>query len=183
MRIISGSHRGHCIKVPRGDKVRPTTDRVREAIFSILSPYLDQARVLDAFAGSGALGLEAISRGAQKATFVEIDRKVLKILRENVKTFAPKKVRLVNSKATQSFKLLSDEEEKFDIIFLDPPYGLKLLPAHLELIGQKNILADDGIVVCEHPKQQNLSDHYGPLNQIDNRQYGDINIVFFTHSH
>ena len=142
-----------------------------------------KAKVLDAFAGSGALGLEAISRGAQKATFVEIDKTVLKILRNNVKTFAPEQVRLLNSKATQSFKLLSNEDEKFDIIFLDPPYNLKLLPSHLELIGQTNILADDGIVVCEHPKEQSLSDHYGPLNKSDNRQYGDINIVFFTHSH
>ena len=122
MRIVAGEWRGRRIKAPADDRVRPTADRVREAWMSIVNPYLPGARVLDLFAGSGALGLEALSRGADSADFVELNTKSLRTLRENIEALdAGDRATVLRGDAVKF--VLSLEAERYDVAFADPPYG------------------------------------------------------------
>jgi 16S rRNA (guanine(966)-N(2))-methyltransferase RsmD len=146
MRIISGRARGKTIKAPKGMKTRPTTDRVREAIFSTLSPYLDGAVVLDAFAGSGALGLEAISRGAEMAVFCEQDRHALAVIRENISlTGFVGRARVLSGATEQLLQNCSG----FDIVLLDPPYNRGLIGKVEPILLREGFLNEDALVMLE----------------------------------
>lgn len=147
MRVISGKARGSSLFSLDGLHTRPTTDRVKEAMFSIINFYLQDALVLDLFAGSGALGTEALSRGAKKCVFVENDRKALEIVKKNLD-----KTNL-SSYAEPVFAdyktYLSSQTQQFDVILLDPPYNKKMCDEALKIIYDKNLLSDDGIILCE----------------------------------
>lgn len=128
MRIIAGTAHGQPIKAPAGRNTRPTTDRVREAIFSALTPFLAEAKVLDAFAGSGALGLEALSRGAAQAVFCEQARAAQIVIKENlVRTKLDKQAVLLGGLAEQQLARLAEKRPAFDIVLLDPPYNKGLI--------------------------------------------------------
>ncbi len=147
MRIISGQARGLKLISPEGLATRPTTDRVKESMFNIISPYIPADNVLDLFSGSGALGLEALSRGSKQAVFVECDRSAQKILKQNLE-----KSRLVERAEVFSgdaFTYLSQTNKRFDVIFLDPPYNQGILTRAVEEIAKKSVLAPGGIIVCE----------------------------------
>ena len=147
MRVISGKARGTSLFSLDGLHTRPTTDRVKESMFSIINFYLQDALVLDLFAGSGALGTEALSRGATKCVFVETDRKALEIVRKNLdKTNLSDCAELVFSDYRA---YLSSQAKQFDVILLDPPYNKKMCDGALEIIYDKNLLKDDGIILCE----------------------------------
>ena len=150
MRIIAGLARGLTLAVPRGDATRPTSDRVREAIFSSLGARVPGANVLDLFAGTGALGLEALSRGAQSAVFVENARTALDCLAKNLTGFKPAPVaKVVRGEVLRELARLT---EPFNLIFADPPYGTDFKPI-LETVRQRNLLAADGLFVLESAKR------------------------------
>lgn len=147
MRVISGKARGLKLLAPEGLDTRPTTDRVKESVFNILMPYLPCDRVLDLFAGSGAMGIEALSRNCLHCTFIESNKNAYDIIHKNaekarVLSFA----KILN---TDAFSFLSIEREGFDIIFLDPPYGKGFLLPVFEKIHERDLLNPDGVIVCE----------------------------------
>lgn len=177
MRIIAGTAKGRKITVPKGPTVRPTTDRVREALFSHLGHRVAGARVLDLFAGSGALGLEALSRGASSAVFLEKSKKTALNLFKNIETLGFSAESTVKLKDSISF-LRGESESVYDLIFLDPPYDSDLLAKSMELINKTRILDDSGIIVAEHPdgRPPGTPDN---LKMINTRKYGNTSITTF----
>ena len=147
MRVISGKARGRKLVSPEGLLTRPTTDRVKESIFNILSPYIPAQRVLDLFAGSGALGIEALSRGSAHCTFVESNKSAMATVKKNIEL-----TRTEDSSSTvfgDSLSFLKSCRDGFDVIFLDPPYNTGLLQKSVELIRERNLLKPDGVILCE----------------------------------
>ncbi len=169
MRIIAGRWRGHTIQAPASDRTRPTTDRVREAWMSMLQPALPDARVLDLFAGSGALGLETLSRGARHATFVERSGRALKVLKANIRTLgAEDEVRVVKDDA---LRFVADlEPDAYDVVLADPPYGSGEGAALAERFLREPF-AD--MLWIEHRVSDALPEAAGS----DTRRYGDTEIT------
>lgn len=157
MRVIAGIRKGLKLKAPDGMDTRPTTDRVKESVFNILQPYIPAERVLDLFAGSGALGIEALSRRCVHCTFVEHDRAAFSLVRNNVETAAfGDSASLVFS---DSMAYLDKCSKSFDIIFLDPPYNKGLLHPVLDKISKNGLLKEDGIIVAETEKGGEEAEH------------------------
>ncbi len=147
MRVISGSARGTKLLCPEGLSVRPTHDRVKESLFSMLSVAVSGASVLDLFAGTGALGIEALSRGAAGAVFVDVSPRSLKTVEENLqKTHLSSAAQLINR---DYLSFLSSTDTVFDLIFLDPPYREGFLLPALKKIAEKRLLSPEGIIYCE----------------------------------
>lgn len=147
MRVISGKARGTVLYALDGLHTRPTTDRVKEAMFSIINFYIESGVVLDLFSGSGALGIESISRGAKRCFFIENDKDALKIIKKNIlKTNFSDFAEIVFSDYE---KFLKSTSETFDIILLDPPYNKKMCDRAMSLIFERNLLNKNGIIICE----------------------------------
>ena len=145
MRIISGKYKGKKLKGFDIDGTRPTMDRVKESIFGMIQGYIKDSTVLDLFAGSGSLGLEAISNGARKLILIDNNYKVTDVLKNNITSFDDDiEVITIDYK-----KYLKSADEKFDIIFLDPPYRAGLLNKALKIIEEREIIKKDGIIICE----------------------------------
>lgn len=150
MRIITGSARGTHLETLEGDTTRPTSERLKEALFSMIQFDIEGRRVLDLFGGSGQLGLEALSRGAESATFIDSSREAAEIIQKNArycKLFDRCRISCMDSVA---YLRSSAERAQFDIIFIDPPYASGLIPETLRLIDDGGILAPGGVVVCEN---------------------------------
>ena len=147
MRIISGKSRGRKLFAPDGLDTRPTTDRVKESMFNLIIPYLPAKTVLDLFAGSGALGIEALSRGSEKCTFLDTDKAALLIIKKNLEL--ARETENSDVLSMDALTYLTRANTKFDLIFLDPPYNKGLLTKALELIFEKNLLSDSGVIVAE----------------------------------
>ncbi len=173
MRVIAGSAKGRKLQVPQGLTTRPTPARVRESLFSMVAAYLPGAQVLDLFAGTGALGIESLSRGAQEAVFVEVDRRALTALRQNIALFADQATVLAMS-AVQAMRHLAGRHRRFDVIFLDPPYALQLLEPTLVAIACAHLLADHGVIICEHHGQQPAPEPHAALQLLRTRRFGDV---------
>ncbi len=149
MRIITGSARGIRLETLEGDKTRPTAERVKEAIFSMIQFDLTDAFVLDLFAGSGQMGLEALSRGAEKAHLVDNSAKAVEIIKKNAqKTHLFERCRVVTGDFAD-FLRSANGKYKYDFVFLDPPYGSGMLKASLERIAEYDILSDGAWIICE----------------------------------
>ncbi len=147
MRIISGRSRGLKLISPTGLDTRPTTDRVKESMFNLIMPYMPAENVLDLFAGSGALGIEALSRGSSHCVFVESNRCAHSVLKKNIELSRQQSAAEVI--LTDAFSYLDRTSTQFDVIFLDPPYNKGLLSKAIEVIHQKNLLSESGIIVAE----------------------------------
>lgn len=176
MRVITGSARGRKLKTPEGgDIVRPTTDKVKEAMFSIVQFEVPDAVVLDAFAGSGQLGIEALSRGAKKAYFVEENRKAFEIVKENLQTTGlfQKAVAL----QTDIFSFVRTGAECFDLVFLDPPYAAGLLPKLLPKLS--DCCNAGGLVVCETDFSEDLPETAGNLVQLRTYKYSKTKLTTY----
>lgn len=147
MRIISGSRRGHRLFEFKGQDIRPTTDRVKEAIFSMIAGYIPDAEVLDMFAGSGALSFEMISRGAAHAVLIDKDKRSVEVIKRNIEALGFESgCEVVN---TSCFDWLKMNTRHFDVIFLDPPYNKGFIEESLDAIVKTDALSDDGIIVLE----------------------------------
>lgn len=178
MRIIAGSMRSRTIVAPKGNDTRPTLDRTRESLFSIIAGNCIDARVLDLYAGSGALALESISRGAESAVVCDCSREAAKAIRQNIETLKlQEEVRFLFMQDLQAVALLGKEKARFDLVFLDPPYRISTDPA-CKAMAEAGILMDGALVVIEHDV------HVTPAPEkcyelIDKRQYRDTVISFY----
>lgn len=188
MRIISGSARGRKLLAPGqrfGDLIRPTSDRAREAIFNILANKIAGARVLDLFAGTGALGLEALSRGALLAVFVDGQRAVIELIERNIELcgFA-ERATVFHKDLGRGLAFLAAPQpaEGFDLAFLDPPYGSGLALQSLESLAAGNLLAAEGIVVLEDAATAQYPEIMGPLACCDRRRYGEAGFWLYQHT-
>lgn len=175
MRVITGSARGMTLRTLEGDNVRPTTDKVKEAIFSAIQFELEGRRILDLFAGSGQLGIEALSRGAKNAVFVDADKNAVKIIKENLaKT---KLDSLATVAQTDSIAFLTMTNQMFDIAFLDPPYETGLLQKALSKIDDH--IARGGAVICEHPFREELEEEIGGLKKYREYKYSKVAVTVY----
>ncbi|MEP7337537.1 MAG: 16S rRNA (guanine(966)-N(2))-methyltransferase RsmD, partial [Acidobacteriota bacterium] len=164
MRVIAGIYKGRRLKALDGSSVRPTSDRMRETLFNILAPRIEDAQFLDLCAGSGAIGIEALSRGAANVTFVESSRKVATVISENLRHCGIREdYKFLPRDALTALKYLFREEQKFDIIYFDPPYDSELYSPVLWQIARNNVLTEDGIVIVEHRRQMLLAPNYDDL--------------------
>ena len=177
MRVITGKARGVALKTPEGMATRPTADRVKEALFSILNFDTPGAKVLDLFAGTGQLGIEALSRGAQYAVFVDERLESYKIICENLKR--TKLEPYASVIRGDSISYLKSTKEKFDIIFLDPPYAGDLLENSLKLISEIDILQSGGIIATERPLGKELVCSFADLVRSKDYKYGKTLITIF----
>ena len=180
MRIIAGKYRGRKLLEFDVDSTRPTLDRIKEPLFSILMPYMEGAKVLDLFSGTGNLGIEAISRGASFAWLNDINKKALKLISGNVRlTGCENCVKITGKDYTKCIKQISSEGEQFDVIFLDPPYAFDDEQKILNLIVENNILDKKGIIVLESDKRKEVEENILGLNLKDKRTYGRVIIRLY----
>ena len=177
MRVITGTARGRRLKELEGMETRPTTDRVKEGLSSAIQFDIEGRKVLDLFAGTGQLGIECLSRGAASAVFVDRRADAVKLIRENLKiTGLGENARVVNGEA---LAFLASCGERFDLIFLDPPYGAKLWESALEAISRFDILSNHGIIICESPVEQAMPELAPPYRVHRTYRYGRIKITTY----
>lgn len=183
MRIIGGRLKGRRLAGVRG-QIRPTADRVREAIFNILGTAVVDARVLDLYAGTGALGLEALSRGARSAVFVESHPSALQVLHRNLGQCDLTAVsRVLALPVGRALPRLAAAGESFGLVFLDPPYGQHQAPAAMTLLARHNLVMPGGQIVVEHSRRDDLDPDYLHLGRTDQRRYGATLVSFYTCGH
>lgn len=183
MRIISGTARGTTLYTLEGnDTTRPTLDRVKESLFNIIQNKLKDAHILDLFAGSGALGIESLSRGAKKTIFCDKSKKAIDIINKNIiKTHFEEKVEILNKDYKTALNMLSNDI-KFDIIFIDPPYAENIATKSVEEIISLDLLSENGIIILE------TDDDERELKQLENikvnvydlRKYGRVKLIFLN---
>lgn len=177
MRVITGSARGRRLKELTGYETRPTTGRVKEGIFNIIQFDIEGRKALDLFAGTGQLGIEALSRGAASAVFVEQRREAVSLIQENLKaTGLGKNARVVCGEAAA---FLSSTTEKFDLIFMDPPYPANLWKNVLSAISRFDILSNHGIIVCESPSAQDMPAMEPPYFLRKTYRYGNTKVTTY----
>ena len=177
MRVISGKARGVNLKTPDGMQTRPTADRVKEALFSIINFDVPNTSVLDLFGGTGQLGIEALSRGAKNAVFVDESDKACALIRENLRrTKMEAQARVVRS---DYLSFLRTTQESFDIIFLDPPYAEVFLENALKCITEIDILHSGGIIVCERPVGKDIPWEYAGYQRSKDYKYGNTIITLY----
>jgi len=182
LRIIGGSAKKHRLIVPRGNGIRPTAARVREALFNILAPVVPGSRFLDVFAGTGSVGIEALSRGAREACFIESNPRALSVLRANVAQAVPgAKARVIAGDALRALRRLADEGTPFDIIFMDPPYGKGYERRALECVAAGHLLASGGVCVIEVSKGTLPAERVDSLVLFRCERYGDTVLTFYRY--
>ncbi len=175
MRVITGSARGRKLKAPEGYDVRPTSDGVKEAIFSAIQFEIEGRTVLDLFAGSGQLGIEAISRGAKKAVFVDSSQTSIKLIKENVEHVGfEKQAEIINMPNTA---FLRTTRETFDIALLDPPYDRKLIQKSLPALT--SIMSDEGVIVCEHEIECRLPEEVNGFVIVKSKKHGKTGLTIY----
>ncbi len=179
MRVITGSARGRRLKELEGMETRPTTGKVKESIFSILQFDIEGRRVLDLFAGTGQLGIEALSRGARECVFIDQRKDAVNLIRENVKLCDLTDNAVVRQGDSMAYL---KSGEKFDIIFLDPPYGSKLLGEALEQITKFDICREHGIIVAESAVETELPSVAPPYSLYREYRYGKIKLSVYHRS-
>lgn len=181
MRVISGKSRGKKLISLEGDNTRPTLDRVKEAMFNKIQFDVQDATVLDLFAGTGALGVEALSRGAKEVVFCDKVPETIKVIKQNVtNTNNLDKSIIINKDYNQVLENMSKQNKKFDIVFLDPPYKTNLAIESLQKIIMSDLLTDDGIIIIEtddiHKEQEILK--IEKVEIFDKRKYGTVWLIF-----
>lgn len=179
MRIIAGTAKGCPLRSPKGRRVRPTSDLVRGAMFDILEAVMEQppSHVLDLYAGSGALGIEALSRGAAKADFVEQDPRCCAVIQENLARTGFAERGIVHFMNVQ--RALSTLADCYDLVLLDPPYGDPGLPALLEALATSLLVTQKSVVLVEHSPRQPLAPQYGAFSLTRERRHGDTSIALY----
>lgn len=177
VRVIGGEAKGRVLKSPTGQKTRPTSNLVRSAIFSMLEPYLDAARVLDLFSGTGALGVEALSRGAEWVDFFESDSRQCSAIRDNLKSLDYSAYGRVHR--AQAERAVSMMDGSYDVILMDPPYAYDKLEPLLEKIGESSLSHAGSIIAVEHSYRQDLPLEVDGLRLIKQRRYGETMVTLY----
>jgi 16S rRNA (guanine966-N2)-methyltransferase len=180
MRVVSGKCKGTSLKSVPGNSTRPTTDKVKEAIFNIIGPYFNGGIGLDLFAGSGGLGIEGLSRGLEKVIFVDRDGKAIQTIKENV-TFCglEEHSEVYRNEANRALKALIKRGLLIDVVFLDPPYKKQQLLALLTEMEQSQLIAREGVIVCEHSHDVELPEQIGNFQRTKREKYGIIHITIY----
>lgn len=177
-RIIGGAGKGRRLKSPSGDETRPTGARVRQTLFDILAPVIPGCRFLDAFAGGGGVGIEALSRGARRVVLVDESRGAVEAIQANLALVPGASAAAVfRQDARVALPALGDRGERFDVVFLDPPYASELYETVLPLA--EGVLADGGVVVAEHFHKRGLPERIGGLVNARSVRVGDHRLTFF----
>lgn len=184
VRVISGIYRGRQLKVPRGWKGRPTGDRVKEALFDILGARVQGSRFLDLYAGTGNVGIEAVSRGARRVCFVDQNSKAVQAIYENLH-FLPEdlsaQIYVIKLNVLKALKLIANRKELYDIVFLDPPYEQSLEKPTIKMISSCGLLLPDGVIIVESSKREVLPDRVDDLTQTRQQRYGDTLLTFYSY--
>lgn len=179
MRIISGSLRGHKLKTFKASHIRPTTDRVKETIFNKLMMDIPEADVLDLFSGTGNLSFESYSRGANSVTSVELSKKSIHIIKENLKHLKIEAgIKVVQSDVLQFLK--SYQGDGFDVILVDPPFTKKMAHDVMSVLSTSPVVKKDSVIVVESSTQERIEDQYADLVLSDRKPFGDKTVSFFT---
>jgi len=181
VRVISGEAKGHPLKTVKGREIRPTADRVKESLFNVIGHRVVDAAFLDLFAGSGNVGIEALSRGARLAVFVELQTAHLKVVEENLKAVGlTERAELLRRDARAAVADLGNRGRQFDLIFVDPPYGQGLIPPVLEGIAGQDLLAPGGWIMAEHHKKDPVpSALAGGLERFRELLFGETQISLY----
>jgi 16S rRNA (guanine966-N2)-methyltransferase len=186
MRVIAGTYRSRPLAAPRGMDTRPTSDRLRETLFNILAPRIEGTLFIDLYAGSGAVGIEAISRGASEAIFIENAEPALRAIRQNLTTLGIKGGYALDPRsAASALKRLAASGRQADIFFLDPPYASDSdYETTLALLGGEcaSLLAPGAVVIAEHTKKRELAESFGVLNRYRLLKQGDAALSFYNSS-
>jgi len=178
MKIVSGTYGGRPLKTLEGKTTRPTSDKVRGAMFNMIGPYFDGGRVLDLYAGSGGLSIEAVSRGMEQAVLVEKDRRAQAIIASNIQmTKESHKFQLLKMEAHQA---LSQLQGTFDLVFLDPPYAKEQIVADIEALAERGLLGEEVMVVCETDKAVDLPEEIACLGIWKEKIYGISKVTVYV---
>ncbi|TVX97719.1 16S rRNA (guanine(966)-N(2))-methyltransferase RsmD [Cohnella terricola] len=184
MRVISGQAKGHPLKAVPGSNTRPTTDKVKEALFSMIGPYFNNGeRVLDLFAGTGGLGIEALSRGAESAVFIDSSPQSVDVVRRNLSsTRLAERAEVYRNDARRALKLLQRAGKPFDLIFMDPPYVVKDCDALLLDLADKGLAAHGAIAVIEHHPDVVYPEAFGSFERSRYATYGEIALSIYGYN-
>ncbi len=178
MRVVAGKYGGRPLKTLAGKTTRPTTDKVKGAVFNMIGPYFDGGRVLDLYAGSGSLAIEAISRGIASAVLVEKERRAQAIISQNIKmTKEEKRFELLKMESNRALELLAGQ---FDLVLLDPPYAKEQIAADIEKLAERELLSDDILVVCETDKSVDLPAEIAGLGIWKQKIYGISKVTVYV---
>lgn len=173
MRVIAGTLKGRQVKAVPGNLTRPTTDKVKEAIFQIIGPFFDKGNCLDLFAGSGSLGIEALSRGMEQAIFVDKQAKAIQTIHENVKDLQLEgRTEVFRTDAFRAMQATAKRDLQFDLILLDPPYQKIDYGKLLDDVYQLDLLNENGYIYCEHEKQEDLPANHQAFTVVKQASYG-----------
>jgi 16S rRNA (guanine(966)-N(2))-methyltransferase RsmD len=180
MRVIAGDMKGRRLVPVPGRSTRPTTDKVKESIFNIIGPYFEEGYVLDLFAGTGSLGIEAMSRGIAEGVFVDMDTKALQVVRKNIETCGlQERSEIFRNDARRAIQLLAAKQLQFNLVLLDPPYHLDVIPSVITGLVQHNLLNDNAIVVAEHSSERELPEQIESVARWKSVTYGEIAVSFY----
>jgi len=179
LRVVAGKWKGRKLRAPRGLDVRPTTDRVREAIFSILGEWVVGAKVLDLFAGTGAMAIEALSRGAAGAVLVESSPAAVAVLRENLASVDASSAVCLPLDYKKALRRLAGGGEVFSLVFIDPPYGRGLIGEAVSMLDEAKVLAPGAIVVAESDRRDPIEKAPAGWVIKSERRYGDTTVLFY----
>ena len=192
MRVIGGTAKSTPLVSLKGAKVRPTLDRVRESLFNQIAGDIPGARFLDLFAGSGAIGIEALSRGAEEVVFVELNSQAQAVIYQNLakcrfldsenEEKKSKNWILLKSNALHALKVLAERHHEFDLVYVDPPYADGLYEDTLTALARSSLLAESALVIAEHHHKTVLQESYDKLNLTKSRQIGDTCLSFYCHA-
>jgi len=182
MKVISGLLKGRNIEGYNIDGTRPTMDRVKESLFGMIQNHIKDSTFLDLFAGSGQIGIEAISNGASLCYFIDNNKEVIKVLNKNINNLnIQKQTKVILSDWKKSLNDFSDKNIKFDIIFVDPPYDYDVYEKILEKVSSLNLLNDNGIIILEHSNLK-LKDKYNNLTLYKNKKYGSKSVNIYKNN-
>lgn len=182
MRVVAGEYGGRRLKAVPGMKTRPTTDKVKEAMFNIIGPYLEGGQALDLFAGSGGLSIEAVSRGADHATLVDRQYQAIKTIHENLSvTKEEDKFTVLKGDAYKMLNKLAKQEQGFDYVFLDPPYKKQQILELMEQLKKLGLLNTDALIICETDQVADLPEELADFELIKKADYGITELTFYRY--
>ena len=183
MRIIAGDFKGRKIEMPVGYDIRPTTEKVKEAMFSIIGSVIYDAVAVDLFSGTGNLGLEALSRGAEKCYFCDNNRSSIELIKRNIANCRAEEWSvLIPGDYEKCLMRISEKGEKVDIFIIDPPYKKGLYDRCFELIDELDLLAEGGLIIAEHKREDEFPDEMSGFTKLKDRHYGTITLSVYEES-
>ncbi len=182
VRIIAGKARGRKLIPPATMETRPTLDRVKESMFSIIQNYIPDSIVVDVFAGTGSLGLEAASRGAKEVYLVDRSKDAFSLLKQNIENLGFEDAcYALNKDSYEALRYLADKNKVFDVIFIDPPYCREMIPEAIKIVHDKKMLSKDGIIVTKIDSIEEIYEGYEDIALIKSRKYGNTTICLYKY--